>query len=279
MPRCVVDVAATLIVLSRGAMMVGRMTELSASGCRLLLPRNLPKDGSAAIECTFKIRGVSFRLGGVIEWAGNSLAGVEFSAMSSRSRDDLMEVLCEVELENAAKAPATPATPTEPAARPVGLSVAAVAAPVVKTSFAPAAVRISSQTDPPAIPAAPVESAAQGQPPAQPQRGRDRRAAHRCGVDTSAMIDLVKVGSKLAGKIVDLSVGGCRIRTAEKFPVGIYTRIETEFRLHGLPFRLGGVIQAIHDRNTVGIRFLDMSQRKRDQVAELVQEMEEDDRE
>ena len=85
----------------------------------------------------------------------------------------------------------------------------------------------------------------------------------------------MKVGSKIPGQIVDLSVGGCRVKTADKFPVGIYTRIETEFQLHGLPFRLGGVIQAIHDRNTVGIRFLDMSQRKKAQVAELVAELDE----
>jgi hypothetical protein len=57
--------------------------------------------------------------------------------------------------------------------------------------------------------------------------------------------------------------------------VGIYTRVEAEFRLEGLPFRLGGVIQAIHDRNTVGIRFLDVSERKLAQVAQLIDEIEE----
>jgi c-di-GMP-binding flagellar brake protein YcgR len=123
--------------------------------------------------------------------------------------------------------------------------------------------------------AEPQIPAAINQPPAHPNRGRDRRTAHRCGVDTSAIIYLVNVGSKLKGHILDLSVGGCRIKTLEKFPVGIYTRIETDFMLHGLPFRLGGVIQAIHGRDTVGIRFLDMSSRKRDQVAELVAELEE----
>jgi hypothetical protein len=45
--------------------------------------------------------------------------------------------------------------------------------------------------------------------------------------------------------------------------------------LEGLPFRLGGVIQAIHNRNMVGIRFLDMSQRKREQVLELIGEIDE----
>jgi c-di-GMP-binding flagellar brake protein YcgR len=96
----------------------------------------------------------------------------------------------------------------------------------------------------------------------------------REGVDTSAVIHLINVASRLTGRILDLSLGGCRIRTDERFPVGIYTRVETEFRLEGLSFRLGGVIQAIHDRHNVGIRFLDMSSRKREQVEQLIEEIE-----
>lgn len=97
----------------------------------------------------------------------------------------------------------------------------------------------------------------------------------REAVDTTAVIDLIKIASRLQGRILDLSLNGCRIRADEHFPVGIYTRVETEFRLEGLPFRLGGVIQAIHDRRTVGIRFLDMSNRKREQVEQLIEEIEE----
>jgi c-di-GMP-binding flagellar brake protein YcgR len=103
----------------------------------------------------------------------------------------------------------------------------------------------------------------------------DRREASREEVDTSAVIYLVKIASRLRGRILDLSLSGCRIRTDERFPVGIYTRVETEFRLDGLPFRLGGVIQAIHDRHMVGIRFLDMSSRKREQVEQLIEEIRE----
>ena len=107
---------------------------------------------------------------------------------------------------------------------------------------------------------------------APPRRDRRRYARHEA--DTSALIYLVRIGSKLRGRILDLSLSGCRIRTDECFPVGIYTRVETEFRLEGLPFRLGGVIQSIHDRYTVGIRFLDFSDRKRRQVLELIGEIE-----
>jgi hypothetical protein len=103
---------------------------------------------------------------------------------------------------------------------------------------------------------------------------RDRRAQSRHPVDTTAAILLIKIGSRLAGRIIDLSAGGCRILCDERFPVGIYTRVEVEFRLEGLPFRLGGVIQAIHDRHTIGIRFLDMSGRKRGQIDQLIEEIE-----
>jgi c-di-GMP-binding flagellar brake protein YcgR len=125
-------------------------------------------------------------------------------------------------------------------------------------------------------PPAKIEPPAKVETPVKrPAKPRDRRGQLRHEVDTSATIHLVNVGSALRGHIVDLSLGGCRIRTDERFPVGIYTRVETEFQLQGLPFRLGGVIQAIHNRFTVGIRFLDLSERKREQVLDLIDEIEE----
>jgi hypothetical protein len=118
-----------------------------------------------------------------------------------------------------------------------------------------------------------------GKPTAESTRPakRERRQQSRHEVDTSAAILLINVGSWLQGRIADLSLSGCRIRTDEKFPVGIYTRVETEFRIGGLAFRLGGVIQAVHDRDrrNVGIRFLDVSARKREQVEQLIEEIEE----
>ena len=126
---------------------------------------------------------------------------------------------------------------------------------------------------------APLQRSAAETRPATGQRNaktrwrRERRVQARHQVDTSAVIILVKAGSRLRGRILDLSLTGCRIRTDERFPVGIYTRVETEFRLEGMPFLLGGVIQAMHDRGTVGIRFLDLSERKRRQLLDLIGEI------
>jgi hypothetical protein len=102
----------------------------------------------------------------------------------------------------------------------------------------------------------------------------DRRSQPRYPVDAGASIFFIDVRARIAGRILDLSVGGCRIRSEGRFPVGIYRRVETEFKVDGLPFRLAGVVQSLHDRFTVGIRFLDMSPRKRAQLAQLMEEIE-----
>jgi c-di-GMP-binding flagellar brake protein YcgR len=101
------------------------------------------------------------------------------------------------------------------------------------------------------------------------------RIEPRNDVDATAIIRLVNMGADMPGRILDISSGGCRIRTDEPFPVGIFRRVETEFHLEGLPFRIGGVTQAIYDKFSVGVRFLDMSDRKREQLLQLIEEIQE----
>ena len=106
---------------------------------------------------------------------------------------------------------------------------------------------------------------------AYPRRRRERRHP----VDTGAVIRLIDLGAKVEGRILDVSMGGCRIRTNLPFPLGVFRRVETQFRLDGLPFRLAGVTQAIYDPFNVGIRFLDLSERMREQLAQLIEEIKE----
>src|SRR5579859_4797060 len=100
----------------------------------------------------------------------------------------------------------------------------------------------------------------------------DRRSQPRYAVDAQATLFLIDVRSRIGGRILDVSMSGCRIRTEGRFPVGIFRRVETEFKVDGFPFRLAGVVQSLHDRFTGGIRFLDISPRKRDQLAQLMVE-------
>jgi hypothetical protein len=51
--------------------------------------------------------------------------------------------------------------------------------------------------------------------------------------------------------------------------------VEVGFQMRGLPFRLVGVIENVRDRNTIDIRFLEVSYRKRVELAELIEELRE----
>ena len=110
-------------------------------------------------------------------------------------------------------------------------------------------------------------------PPQSPEVRAPHRIEPRHQLDTSAVIRLVNLAADIHGRILDISIGGCHIRTDRRFPVGIFRRIETEFRFEGLPFRLAGVTQAIYDPFNVGIRFLDMSARKMEQLLQLIEEI------
>ena len=98
-------------------------------------------------------------------------------------------------------------------------------------------------------------------------------------MDSTATVFLLDVRANVRGRILDVSIGGCRIRFEERFPVGIYRRVEVEFLLDGLPFRLPGVVQSLHDRFTAGIRFVDLSERKQEQLLFVIEEITEAARE
>ena len=100
---------------------------------------------------------------------------------------------------------------------------------------------------------------------------RQRETRHR--IDTAATLRLVNIAANIEGRITDISFGGCRIQTQRPIKVGIFCRVEIEFRVEGLPVRLAGVTQAIYDEFNVGIRFLEVSGRKREQLAQIIEEI------
>jgi hypothetical protein len=272
-PRYSVDEDSVLLFMGQGKIMPGSVVDLSQDGCCIRTKERCSLRVQWPLEVAFKINGVPFQFSGILQWTnGRDLLGIHFVNMLPRRMVELANVICGMEAAAASKAGA------------VNMVAAREEAPVlVERKISPlaegtnSAVNSAEAIDLPVHPqpAAPLRHAETAPPTAPTSTPRNRRTTVRHEVDTSATIFLVHVGSTLRGRILDLSLSGCRIRTDERFHVGIYTRVETEFRLEGLPFRLGGVIQAIHDRNNVGIRFLDLSQRKREQVNGLITEIEE----
>lgn len=256
-PRYFVEEAAVLLLMDRGSTMECKVLDFSLGGCRLRTREPFFPGIGVCAEVTFNVHGIALRFRGVTQWTdGQCLVGIRFVDLSSRRKDALSEVLSEVAAEHAVegeKQLAEAAAVTGPAREE--------AAPPAEESAGETALNPGRE----APPAGPV---------GVPSR-RERRQQARQEVNDTASVYLINGGAVLRGRIVDLSQGGCRIWTESRFLVGIYTRVEAEFYVCGQPFRLGGVIQATHDRQQVGIRFLDLSDRKREQVEQLIQEIKE----
>jgi hypothetical protein len=255
-PRYFVEEAAVLLLMDRGSTMQCKVLDFSLGGCRLRTREPFFPGIGVCAEVTFNVHGIALRFRGVTQWTdGQCLVGIRFVDLSSRRKDALSEVLLEVAAETAVEAekqpeevqPGTGPAREEPA-QPVG----------EEQAEEPAPARVQPASGPVGVP-----------------NRRDRRLQARQEVNDTASVYLINGGAVLRGRIVDLSLGGCRIWTESRFLVGIYTRVEAEFYVCGQAFRLGGVIQATHDRSQVGIRFLDMSDRKREQVEQLIEEIQE----
>ena len=268
-PRHGLDEEASLLLIKFGSTVSCRIVDLSLSGCCLRSKERFTAGSMVRVEVTFRARGLAFRFSGMTQWSDSrNLVGIRFVDVPLRRREELIEALSEVEAENAAKA-------ARQAAEKRAAEEQAAARVASAVSLAQEAENKTQRQTPVQIPALAIVARAHPLPGALPvsqakPNPRNRREALREEVDTTVVIYLINIASRLSGRILDLSLGGCRIRADERFPVGIYTRVETEFSVNGLSFRLAGVVQAIHDRHTIGIRFLDMSSRKQEQVEQLI---------
>ncbi len=269
-PRYSVEEDAIVQIVGSGMPLPGVIIDLSQEGCRLRTRERVFARARWPVEVAFKANGVAFRFSGVVEWVDSpNILGIRFVNVAPQRMVELAEVLggmaaaAETQAEAVSKLVAEQEAPAQ-AEREAKQSAE-------RQNGEPAGMEAAEL--PAEQPAATQATAATLQQSPDDATHPDRSGQARQEVDTFAKILLVNVGSELLGRILDLGLNGCCIRTDDRFPVGVYTRVETEFRLEGLPFRLGGVIQAIHGRHTVGIRFLDLSERKKQQVSDLIREI------
>jgi hypothetical protein len=104
-PRYAVDAAATLVVVNQGATFSGRLFDVSLDGCGVCTNIRQPFPAPVLVEITFKIDGIGFRLGGMMERTGEqNVVGVRFGPMALRRREALLELLAELETKELALA-------------------------------------------------------------------------------------------------------------------------------------------------------------------------------
>jgi hypothetical protein len=257
--RFPVEGKAMLFLREPGAGHLCRMMDLGLEGCRLHPEGGLTAVTGAQVEVSFRLGGSSFRFAGTLQWSakGQSL-GIKFQKMSDHRKQELAELLggLREELEARAEAPQA----QQPSAAPKSaLAQSASTAPV---------------TGPVTVPGASPASTASPSPVAAAERKQDRREHQRHTVDSHARILILSLHTKITGMVLDVSMSGCRIRAHDRIPVGIYRRVEVEFMLDGMPLLLPGVTQTLHDPYSVGIRFVEMTERKRGLLQAVIDELE-----
>ena len=121
-----------------------------------------------------------------------------------------------------------------------------------------------------------VDNPANSRAPSSADPSANRRANPRFPVDEDSTLLFIGRSLPLASRILDLSLEGCCMRAEGRFPSHLRCQVEVTFKVNGLPFRLGGLIQRCSNSNEVGIRFVGVSARRMAEWGELVAEVEED---
>ncbi len=258
----------------RGAKFPCLIVDVSLSGCCVrtehpFLPGNL-----ANVEVVLPILGMVLRMVGTTQWVTReNLIGIRFLHASARSKNQLAGLLTGL----ADKEAVEEVQAAVAAAAESKTSVLAVEFPEVwlqnlkrdqTSGHNQTSGEGSIQEDPPPA-TQPVEKPAKG---GEGKAGWDAAQDVKAG-NWPAILQILKDGSLLHGAIVGLSLDVCRFRAAERFLAGIHIRVEVDFQMCGLPFRLSGVTEDIHDQHTIDLRFLDLSYRKRAELAELIAEL------
>lgn len=244
--RYPVDGEAMLFPEGSGKLLRCNMLDLGLEGCRLRRESDFALQSGMAVEVSFRLAGQLFRFAGSIQWvAKNQILGVQFARMSDHRKQELSDLLGGMREEmDAREVDKQSAPPPEPEAAP-----------------APAPQLASQENQPPAP-----------QPTAEP--ARERREHDRHTVDSIARLLILSLHMRLDGTVLDVSLGGCKIRTHERIPVGVFRRVEVEFIVDGVSLLLPGVTQSIQDKHTIGIRFVEMTDRKRGQLLTVIEEIE-----
>jgi hypothetical protein len=99
--------------------------------------------------------------------------------------------------------------------------------------------------------------------------GRERRVYERHNL-TDAFAKLNYQGTSFPCRVLDISMGGCRVETQTPFRDGAIANVELDMSLFGLTLRICGVTQWSTSSKQVGVRFIHPGVRSKNQVANII---------
>jgi len=253
--------------------------DISIGGCCLRTAKRFTAGNLATVEVEIPIFGMLLHMMGVTQWvSGDNLIGVRFLHSNARSKNQLAGLLTCLVDQSAVDVvtEAVVAASTDPLA-PRVLDLEIPQTLIQNPEPAPAyrqrrkkSKRQCTYLRPPASspPIEPVSESA--------IRVGESRLPSFAKDDCSAELFLLKDGSRVQGTLSGLNLEGCIFHTLSRFEGSIYTRVEAEFHMRGLCLRLVGVIEEIVEKQSLAIRFLDMSRRRQEELAQLLEELREE---
>jgi hypothetical protein len=255
----------------KGTTIPSEIIDISLGGCCIRTGSRFQAGNLANVEVVVPIHGMILRMVGVTQWMSeNNLIGIRFFHASSRSKNQLAGLLTCLVDQSAAEAvtEAMVAAAVDPSADKIlNLEISET----LLQSFASAqTTKVGQQQAPQSVSAPHLAPEPLAEKATQ---GTEKKVKSSEQDDWSAVLEVLKDGSRHAGAIIGLSPGGCTVRTAKPCSGGIYARVEVVFHMRGLSFRLAGVVDAVHDKQSVEIHFIEMSSRKREGLVQLLDEL------
>lgn len=99
------------------------------------------------------------------------------------------------------------------------------------------------------------------------------RTSQRHPVHSSALLSVLGQDLNVQCSVLDLSLGGCKLHATDPFKAEAQVRVEVTFTIRGLPLLLPGVIQWTDSADHFGVRFVDMSDRRKEMLVEVLGEV------
>lgn len=241
-----------------GKRMPCKVIDLSLTGCCVKLQEDFKAGALAHVKVAVPIDGMVLSIWGITQWVRRERTlGIQFIHPTGRSKNQLAGLLtCLLDRSASDVVKAALAAQAESLIislehiEPVGGGPVTVQAP---------AHEVEGQQGVPA--------------PQRPSLKDTHKVQDLSAEDSRAVLHLVTGDLQLGGHILDLSSSSCIVRVNHPYAGNIMVRVEVDFEIRGLHFRLPGVTEAFHDKHTVEVRFLDVSPRKKGDLDQVIREM------
>ena len=256
-------------LIFEGRVIPCQFIDISLGGCCVSIEKVFAAGALQDVEVVLLLFGLVLRIRGKTQWATRDCqVGVSFIHPTARSKNQLAGLLtCLLD---------------EEAAEEIKNAVASsdsfqLAGPVLAPlSAAPNLTIVKPSIKAPAKPSEPQPNPVAA--PEAPSTGPVGSTLHANDDERHASLRFLRDSTSVSCDIVDLRMRGCSVRTVQRFGGELQSRVEVCFQMVGLPFQLLGVTKTSRDNYTVDIEFLEMSRRKQEELAQVLQELRERER-